>query len=35
MTTLLVVGAIVWLALVLWLVLPPARVRLPERVSDD
>jgi hypothetical protein len=34
-TTLLIGGAVVWLVLVLWLLLPPARVRLPERVSDE
>lgn len=34
MTVLLVLGAAVWLALLAWLVLPPAQVRLPDRVSE-
>lgn len=34
MTLLLVVAGAVWLAAVAWLVRPPARVRLPDRVSD-
>jgi hypothetical protein len=35
MRTALLVAAVVWLGLLLWLVLPKPRVRLPDRVSDE